>query len=128
MQLEDRSPTTIPYTPRPPSTPSGLFKHPHEFLLDDHALAQDTGEDLELEAHALDLTVQPTLKLPRVSSPISLDNLSTYEDLDEQLIPDLDTHRMSPVELMQISGLLQAVRIPPTPFPGQTKTTATTTM
>lgn len=129
MQLDDRSPTTTPYTPRPPRTPSGLFKHPHDFLFDDHSYTQDTGDDLEIEAHSLDFAAQPTLKLPRISSssraPISLDNLATYEDLDDQLIPDLDANRMSPVELMQISGLLQAVRIPQTPQSGAAATTTT---
>jgi uncharacterized protein (TIRG00374 family) len=126
MHLEDKSPTTIPYTPRPPSSPSGLFKHPHQFLFDDYAGTQDTGDDLELETHALDFAAQPTLKIPRVHSPISLDNLSSYEDLDDQLVPDLDTHHMSPVELMQISGLLQAVRIPQTPRPDEAAVAAAT--
>jgi hypothetical protein len=67
MQLNDRSPSAIPYTPHPPRTPSGLFKHPHEFLLDDSSQTQNTGDDLEIEAHVLDLSAQPTLKLPRVS-------------------------------------------------------------
>jgi uncharacterized protein (TIRG00374 family) len=127
MHPEDKSPTTIPYTPRPPSSPSGLFKHPHQFLFDDYTGTQDTGDDLELETHALDFTAQPTLKIPRVHSPISLDNLSSYEDLDDQLVPDLDTHRMSPMELMQISGLLQAVRIPQTPQPNEAAVAAATT-
>lgn len=127
MHPEDKSPTTIPYTPRPPSSPSGLFKHPHQFLFDDYAGTQDTGDDLELDTHALDFTAQPTLKIPRVHSPISLDNLSSYEDLDDQLVPDLDTHHMSPMELMQISGLLQAVRIPQTPQPNETSMAAATT-
>jgi uncharacterized protein (TIRG00374 family) len=127
MHPEDKSPTTVPYTPRPPARTSGLFKHPHQFLFDEYAGTQDTGDDIELETHALDFTAQPTLKIPRVHSPISLDNLSSYEDLDDQLVPDLDTHRMSPMELMQISGLLQAVRIPQTPQPDETTVAAATT-
>jgi uncharacterized protein (TIRG00374 family) len=127
MQLEeDRLPEPIPHTPMPPERFSGLFKHPHQFF-DDYPRVQDTGEDLELEQHALDITVQPTLKMPRIAAPISLDNLSSYNDLDEQLIPDLETHRMSNVELMQISGLLRAVRIPQTPVNGA-EMAATTTM
>lgn len=129
MKLEeDRPPTTIPQTPQPPTNFSGLFKHPHQFY-DDFPRIQDTGEDLELEQPyfgTLDITAQPTLKIPRIASPISLDNLSSYDDLDEQLIPDLETHRMSNVELMQISGLLRAVRIPETPINGAEMATTTT--
>jgi uncharacterized protein (TIRG00374 family) len=130
MKLEeDRPPTFIPHTLTPPVNLSGLFKHPHQFY-DDYPRVQDTGEDLELEPplfDTLDITAQPTLKMPRISSPISLDNLSSYDDLDEQLIPELDTHRMSNVELMQISGLLRAVRIPETTVNGA-EMAATTTM
>ena len=125
MQLEeDRPLTAIPQTP--PASLSGLFKHPHQFY-DDDPWTQDTGEDLELEQHSLDITVQPTLKMARISSPITLDNLSSYDDLDDQLVPDLETHRMSNLELMQISGLLRAVRIPQTPATGM-EMTATATM
>src|SRR5438105_4917269 len=104
MQLEeDRLLTTTSQTP--PASLSGLFKHPHQFY-DDDPWMQNTGEDLELEPHFLDITVQPTLKMARIASSISLDNLSSYDDLDDQLVPDLETHRMNNLELMQISGLL----------------------
>lgn len=130
MKLEeDRPPTVIPQTPLPPTNLSGLFKQPRQFY-DDYPDIQDTGENLELEPPyfgTLDITARPTLKMPRISTPISLDNLSSYDDLDEQLIPDLETHRMSNVELMQISGLLRAVRIPETPTNGAAMA-ATTTM
>jgi uncharacterized protein (TIRG00374 family) len=128
MQLEeDRLPAVFPPTSMPPERFSGLFKHPHQFF-DDYPETQDTAGDLELEPHALDISAQPTSKMARIaiSAPISLDNLSSYDDLDEQLVPDLESHRMSNVELMQISGLLRAVRIPETPAHGAPMATTTT--
>lgn len=117
MQLEDRPKTPTSYKPKstPPIRTSRLVKHPHEFLFDNKALGQDTGD--ALKENTADFAMQPTLKLVAMS-PATSDEFSyasdefSYEELDQQLIPDLETHRLNAMELMQLSGMLQAVQVP----------------
>jgi uncharacterized protein (TIRG00374 family) len=108
MQLDDHSNTATQYVPKQSQPSRNLFRHPHQFF-DDEVGEPKTGH------HFWDIAALPTRKQECISS----EDVADYEQLDELLAPDLDTSRMSTVRLMQISGMIQAVRVPTKEHAGQ---------
>ncbi|HLI09716.1 MAG TPA: lysylphosphatidylglycerol synthase transmembrane domain-containing protein [Ktedonobacteraceae bacterium] len=89
------------------------MKRPQPFHLqppgEREQIAQGQGSNRQA-SYEFDVSQLPTRKQPRVT--LTLEELLPFEQLDEQLTADLDLSSMGTMKLMQLSGMLQAVRIP----------------
>lgn len=84
----------------------GFIKPPQPFLHDEEIHAKRG-------AHTpYDITVQPTVRLQELPRLPNTPNALNYQTLEEQFEEDLDLSRMSTVHLMQLSGVMRAIRLP----------------
>ena len=108
MQPDYRSPLQTDQRPGPPFSRGNLLKRPQPFHL-----WNETGKSESLnrqDSQELDITKLPTRKQPRVT--LTPEDLLPFEQLDEQLTADLDLSSIGTMKLMQLSGVLWAVRVP----------------
>ncbi len=100
-----------------------LIKHPHQFLSTQkwqryhHAPASHDSHNTEepLDIASLPTHIMPIIETP--SSPAAGDHTSAYAYDPDADIPEelLDVTSMNTMRLMQLSGMMRAVRIPSTP-------------
>jgi uncharacterized protein (TIRG00374 family) len=105
-QYDRQGPTSYP-----PDQPGGIFNASSRRFFDDEMLGDDPDRTIIRRRSPTDVSSLPTMKMPTVSRLIQTAQPVTYEELDERLEDDLDFGRMSTVDLMQLSGVMEAVTI-----------------
>src|SRR5450631_2550678 len=113
MQPENPNTRSGPGQPGPGS--GRLFKAPQPFL--HHDLGVNEQDQLVV---LLDVADQPTQRYAAVS-PADTRARLPYQQLDAELEADFDFNNMNTMRLMQLSGMLQAVHVPQTVYPGPTQ-------
>src|SRR5579885_1154003 len=103
MQPDYRSP--LQTGQRPPHSRGRLLKRPQPFHVPDETAGGGSNRQYEL-----DIAQMPTRKQRRVM--LTPEELRPFEQLDEQLAAGLDLSSMGTMRLMQLSGMLRAVRMP----------------
>ncbi len=113
MQPDYRYPLPTDQRSNSPISHGKLLRRPQPFHLLPLQQTEETtqGEALHRQQpYEVDITQFPTRKQPRVT--LSLAELLPFEQLDEELTADLDLSSMGTMKLMQLSGVLRAVRVP----------------
>ncbi len=105
MQPDYRSSLQTGQRPSPPHARGRLLKRPQPFYSPD----ETAGDGLHRQ-YELDIAQMPTRKQPRIM--LTSEELRPFEQLDEELTADLDLSSMGTMRLMQLSGMLRAVRVP----------------
>lgn len=105
MQPDYRSPLQPNQHPDPSFAGGKPLRRPQPFRLQPF----DEPEEPVQEAYEFDITQFPTRKQPGVT--LTIEKLLPFEQLDEQLTAGLDLSSMGTMKLMQLSGILQAVRV-----------------